>query len=332
MQVDCLADRATALRGALEGAAQLAGVGTGWGAAAAPVETLSRARVVLARSLHELSPGVLSHLRGVPAVLLLSPWDGDSEEALGAELGVRAVVRVAPPTAEERADTVLALLLALMRRTHALSRAVVRGAWLPPSGAYRGARRCAGAHLALVGLDASTAGVARRAAAFGLRIAYVHPVTQDGAEPDVGADAQALTHAVEAEGAVRAPSLLQLLAGADAVSVHCCELAPGVPAIGEAQLARLPHGACLVHTAPPNAVDTGALKRALCSGALGGAAVDAPDGDSWLEAWARDAPNLIITPRASRNSEEAYAEAADAAAAAVLDALRLGPASPTAAA
>jgi phosphoglycerate dehydrogenase-like enzyme len=141
------------VRGVLDGAATLAGTGAGWGAAAAPAELLSRAAVVLARSLHELSPAVLSHLRGVPAVVLLSPWEGATEDALAAELGVARVLRVAPAADEERADTVLALLLALVRRTHALSRALARGAWLPPAGAYRGARRCSGMRLGLVGLD-----------------------------------------------------------------------------------------------------------------------------------------------------------------------------------
>jgi hypothetical protein len=152
-QVDCLAEHAAALRGVLGAGAALAGTGTGWGAAGVPPEVLSSAAVVLARSLHELSPGALSHMRGAAAVVLLSPWEGATEEALAAELGVGRVLRATPPADEERADTVLALLLSLLRRTHALSRAVARGAWLPPPAAYRGARRCAGLHLGLVGLD-----------------------------------------------------------------------------------------------------------------------------------------------------------------------------------
>jgi phosphoglycerate dehydrogenase-like enzyme len=130
----------------------------------------------------------------------------------------------------------------------------------------------------------------------------------------------ALAHAAEAAGAARAPSLAALLAGCDAVSLHCSDAAAGAaPVLGEAQLAALPRGAFLVHITAPGGIDAAALKRALCSGALGGAAIDAPDGDAWLEAWARDAPNLIITPRAARHSEEAYAEAALAAAAVALD-------------
>jgi hypothetical protein len=158
--VDCLAEHAALLRRTLSSVAAVEGTGAGWGAAAAPQDRVSGAALVLARSLHELSPGVLALLRGVPAVVLLCPWEGSTEEALGAELGIRRVVRAGPPADEERADTALALLLALARRTHALAREVARGAWLPAPSAYRGARRCAGLHLALVGLDGCAAGSA----------------------------------------------------------------------------------------------------------------------------------------------------------------------------
>jgi phosphoglycerate dehydrogenase-like enzyme len=125
--------------------------------------------------------------------------------------------------------------------------------------------------------------------------------------------------AAESAGAARAASLQALLQSADAVVLHASGSAC---VLGDAQLALLPRGALVVSISAPGALDDAALKRALCTGALGGAAIDAPDSDAWLEAWARDAPNLVITPRVARCSEEALALAAAAAAAAALELLQ----------
>jgi D-3-phosphoglycerate dehydrogenase len=103
-----------------------------------------------------------------------------------------------------------------------------------------------------------------------------------------------------------------LLSAVDALSLHCAGSAP--PALDAARLALLPRGSFLVHVGAPAALDAHAVKRALLSGALAGAALDSPDGDAWLEAWARDAPNLILTPRGAGRSEEADEQAVQLAA------------------
>lgn len=45
------------------------------------------------------------------------------------------------------ADTTMALMLSLLRRTHKLSAALSRGTWMPAVSQLRGARRCAGLKL-----------------------------------------------------------------------------------------------------------------------------------------------------------------------------------------
>lgn len=46
----------------------------------------------------------------------------------------------------------------------------------------------------------------------------------------------------------------------------------------------------------------------LLDGRLGGAAVDCPEGVTWLEAWVREIPNLIVTPHVGFFSDQAFAE------------------------
>ena len=54
--------------------------------------------------------------------------------------------------------------------------------------------------------------------------------------------------------------------------------------------------------------EPGVGKTALVEGRLGGAAVDCPEGATWLEAWVRDVPNLILSPHVGFYSDDAFEE------------------------
>jgi phosphoglycerate dehydrogenase-like enzyme len=234
---------------------------------------------------------------------------------------VRQLLRASPPEAlaEERADTELALLLSLARRTAAVSRELQRGAWLPPHAAYRGARRCSALTIGLVGLDEAAAGVAKRCAAFGMRVLYTHPCGAGEEGDSAPESADALRAAAEAHGAVASPSLAQLLALSDAVCLHTHPSAGNV--LGAAELALLPPGSLLLCTGA-SGVDLAALKKALQSGALGGAALDSPEAEAFLEATAREQRGLILTQRCCAHSAEAEADSAAPAAKLALAVLR----------
>ncbi len=322
-QVDCLSEQASLIRDVLGNEADFAGVGYGW--PRSDMRLLDRAAVVVMRSLHELSGGVASHLGTAAAVVLTAPWPGAAEEELATELRVRRVLRATPADAlaAERADTELALMLSLVRRTHDLQRELHRGAWLPPHAAYRGARRCASLTVGLVGLDECTAGVASRCAAFGMRVLYVHPLpcaSADAGSAHAEEDA-ALEAAAAAAGAVAAPSLDSLLSSADVIALHSRPEAGVV--LGAEQLgpSRLRGGQFVVHTGS-SGLDSFALKKALHAGLLTGAALDAPDTDAFLEAASRETRGLLLTQRAAAHSEDAATEAAAPAALAALAVIR----------
>jgi phosphoglycerate dehydrogenase-like enzyme len=67
-------------------------------------------------------------------------------------------------------------------------------------------------------------------------------------------------------------------------------------------------GALLVNTSSSELLDENALRCALLAGSIGGAALDSVEGFTWFEAWVRDLPNLVITPRSACFSDQAFTE------------------------
>lgn len=64
----------------------------------------------------------------------------------------------------------------------------------------------------------------------------------------------------------------------------------------------------MVNTSSGELMDEDALRCGLLSGVVGGAALDCVDGVAWFEAWVRDLPNLVVTPRCACYSDQAFAE------------------------
>ena len=330
--VDCLAGEADTVCGVLGGEASFVGVGYGWPAGVDAGSLLEKASVVILRSLHDCSGQTASRLSSAKAVVLTAPLPWHSEEELAAELHVRRLLRAQPAgaLAEERADTELSLLLCLVRRVSAVAREMQRGAWLPSHAAYGGARRCSSLSVGLVGLDECTAGVARRCAAFGMAVRFVHPLParhtsgdEVAGEPPSAAvlteEERALRAAAEAQGAAASPSLAELLACSDVLCLHAPPRAGDV--LGAAELASLRPRAVLVQTGT-SGLHHPSLKKALQSGALAGAALDGPDSEVFLESTSRELPGLLLTQRCSAHSAEAEADSAEPAGRMALSVLR----------
>ncbi|MEO1490577.1 MAG: hydroxyacid dehydrogenase [Pseudomonadota bacterium] len=187
------------------------------------------------------------------------------------------------------AEYVVTTVMMLLRGAYGASAQVAAGSW--PRQRLIG-REVSGKTLGLVGFGAIARQVAVRARALGMTVIAFDPFVPAG-DP-AWADADQVT-------------LEELLARADAVSMHVPLTGETRDMIGHLELAMMRKGSVLVNAARGGVVDEVALAEALTAGHLGGAALDtflrepvsAEDG-----ALFKDVPNLILTPHIAGVTEE----------------------------
>jgi glycerate dehydrogenase len=210
-----------------------------------------------------------------------------------------AVTNVPAYSSESVAELVFAMVLHFAFRTGDHDRAVKAGGWArnPDFCFYLSPlRELAGKTLVVVGQGAIGRAVSRIGAAFGMKIvaaAVPGSTTQD-----------------------RVP-LMQALATADVVSLHCplTPLTQGL--VGRDFLAALPANAILINTSRGPVVDEAALIESLAAGKLGGVGLDVLEREPpaanhpLLAADAPWADRLLVTPHMGWGTVEARRRLAD---------------------
>ena len=208
---------------------------------------------------------------------------------LGALQTAEVVVAYTPgANAVAVAEHTILLMLALLKRFVAAESAARQGGWPTMELFQAGLGDLANAAVGLVGFGNIGRAVAQRLAPFGSRLLYTARHAVDAA--------------TEQQFGVHYASLDELLASSTIVSLHLPlnEATEGL--IGEAELAKMPVGAFLVNTSRGELLDEAALRRALVSGKLGGAALDVlrnerPGGNPFM-----DLPQVIVTPHLAGGS------------------------------
>lgn len=194
------------------------------------------------------------------------------------------------------ADLTLALLLAVTRRVVEGDRFVREGrftGWAPDLLLGAGLQ---GKLLGIVGFGRIGQAVARRAQAFGMKIAYhsrrEHP---EVAIPD----------------AVYVPSLDELVTQADVLSLHCPLTPETRRLLNRQRLFQMKKGAFLINAARGEVVDEAALVEALASGHLAGAGLDVYDREPQVHPGLLELSNVVLLPHlgsATRETREAMAD------------------------
>uniref|UniRef100_A0A7N1A3X0 D-isomer specific 2-hydroxyacid dehydrogenase NAD-binding domain-containing protein n=1 Tax=Kalanchoe fedtschenkoi TaxID=63787 RepID=A0A7N1A3X0_KALFE len=262
---------------------------------------IESAAAVLVHSLAYLPRAAQRRLHPYQLILCLGSSDRTVDSALAADLGLR-LVHVDVSRAEEVADTVMALFLGLLRRTHLLSRHTLSASgWL---GAIqplcRGMRRCRGLVLGIVGRSASARSLATRSLAFKMSVLYF--------DVPFGSGRATKSSKSFPPAARKMDTLNDLLAASDLVSLHC-ELTDETSQILSAEcLQHTKPGAFLVNTGSSQLLDDCAVKQLLINGTLAGCAMDGAEGPQWMEAWVREMPNVLLLPRSADYSEEVWME------------------------
>ncbi|XP_027351666.1 C-terminal binding protein AN isoform X1 [Abrus precatorius] len=264
---------------------------------------IESAAAVLLHSLAYLPRAAQRRLRSYHLILCLGSADRAVDSALAADLGLR-LVHVDTSRAEEIADTVMALFLGLLRRTHLLSRhALSASGWLGSvQPLCRGMRRCRGLVLGIVGRSASARSLATRSLAFKMSVLYfdVHAVPSSYSS--------SIRKTKFPPAARRMDTLNDLLAASDLISLHCALTNETMQIINAECLQHVKPGAFLVNTGSSQLLDDCAVKQLLIDGTLAGCALDGAEGPQWMEAWVKEMPNVLILPRSADYSEEVWME------------------------
>ncbi|MBP0445807.1 hydroxyacid dehydrogenase [Roseomonas sp. SSH11] len=195
------------------------------------------------------------------------------------------VTRAAGANSRSVAEHAMALMLTMLKDLPSVTSGMREGLWEKTS---RMTRDIDGMTLGIVGYGAIGSKVARMAAAFGMRVLAYDPLLPAG--PLSGP-------------AERVETLPGLLRQSEVLSLHCPLEAETRGLIGRDELALLPRGAILVHTARGGIVDQGALLAALDSGQLSWAGVDVFVQEP-LEADSpfRTHPRVVATPHLAANT------------------------------
>jgi len=255
----------------------------------------SEAELLAAIAAHR--PAALLHRQGIinaavmdaaaPALRVIARHgagvDGIDLEAAG-ERGL-TVTRAAGANARSVAEHAMAMMLSMLKDLPEVATGMREGLWEKTS---RMTRDVAGISLGLIGYGAIGSKVARFADAFGMRVSAYDPLLAAGPLPGPGE---------------RVATLTALLARAEVLSLHCPLEATTRGMIGAAELAALPCGAILVHTARGGIVDEAALLAALDAGHIAWAGIDVfakepLDVGSRLRAH----PRVLPTPHLAANT------------------------------
>jgi len=183
------------------------------------------------------------------------------------------------------AELVLGMMLGLTRNMTRTSRLLAEGQWLKQGGV-----QLSGSTVGIIGLGHIGKDVAALLAPFGCRVLVNDIVDQQDYCRDHGLEQVALE---------------TIWRDADVMTVHT-PLTPLTHHLVNGQtLAAMKPGAILINTARGPIVEQAALKAALISGHLGGAALDVYDPEPPQDLDFLALPNLICTPHIGGNAHQA---------------------------
>jgi D-3-phosphoglycerate dehydrogenase / 2-oxoglutarate reductase len=204
------------------------------------------------------------------------------------------------------AELAVGLILAMARHLPAADAAMKQGKWEKKRFLGEEVREKT---LGLAGLGRIGQEVARRAAAFGMRIIAHDPFISEQVAGDLG---------------VELVSLDDVFARADYVSLHMPSNEKTRNIVNAARLARSKKGIRIINTARGDLIDETALADAIEAGHVGGAALDVFDTEPTVDHRLQKLPQVVATPHIAASTREGQELVGVETAAALRDFLRDG--------
>lgn len=253
------------------------------------IEEIKRAHVVGIRSKTQLTREVIERCDRLMAIGCFCAGTNQVDLEAAAERGT-AVFNSPFSNTRSVAELTIAEIIALHRKLTARSHAAHLGQWLKSAS---GSHEVRGKTLGIVGYGHIGSQVSILAEAMGMRVLFY--------------DAQ---NKLPLGNACVAGSLEEVLRNADVVTIHVPDTQTTRNMIAKPQIAMMKPGGYLINNARGTVVDLDALRDALQSGALAGAAVDvfpdepAKSGESF-SCPLQGLENVILTPHVGGSTIEA---------------------------
>lgn len=224
--------------------------------------------------------------RGMKAVIKWGIGTDGIDKIAARELGI-PVFNTSGVFGDEVADLALTYLLLLTRGQHCIDRSVREGGWLKIEG-----RSLHGMTAGVVGLGSIGRAIARRCAAFGMKV--------------IGSDSAQIDTASLAQSSVAQVSFEDVLSDADVVLLACALTVENRHMMNQAAFALMKPGSYFVNVARGPLVDEVALVEALRQGSLAGAGLDVFE----IEPLPADSPlrtfdNCVLGTHNGSNTREA---------------------------
>lgn len=256
------------------------------------IERIADVAVIGIRSKTRLTANVLAHARRLVVVGAFCIGTNQIDLTAARSRGI-AVFNAPYSNTRSVVELAIAEIILLLRGLPSKLRQMDQGIWDKSVGTAREVR---GKTLGIVGYGNIGMQLSVLAEAVGMRVLFYD-----------------LTERLALGTARRVPSLQALLAEADAVSVHVDGRPENRNIFGAAEFAAMRQGGVFINLARGHVADLDALKVALDSGHLRGAAIDvfpeepARNGDRF-EHPLREDPRLLLTPHIGGSTLEAQAD------------------------
>ncbi|MFR9729693.1 phosphoglycerate dehydrogenase [Saccharopolyspora sp. MS10] len=261
------------------------------------------ADALLVRSATKVDAEVLSATNKLKVVARAGVGLDNVEVPAATERGVM-VVNAPTSNIVSAAEHAMALLLAVARNVAAADASLRAGEWKRSS--FSGVE-LNGKTVGVVGLGKIGQLFAQRVAAFGTKLIAYDPYVSAARAAQLG---------------IELVSLEDLLARADAISIHLPKTAETLGLIGSEELKKAKPGMLVVNAARGGLIDEEALAEAIRGGHIGGAGIDVYKSEPTTSSPLFELANVVATPHLGASTAEAQDRAGTDVARSVLLALR----------